>query len=286
MMAFRNLILLTSVLVMTSFGSAWATGSCDPARLSIATQELSEILRSPWKHLWHFRRIPALFKEIREGIKDLKTQKRTDELTQINNRQAYAEDLPELIREQQRLKNNFALIVVDLDFFKSVNDTFGHVAGDAALKHTAQTIKAMLRAGDQVYRVGGEEFVIFMKDANIKGIENTLHRIARMLNMTSLQHDIDESWVVRQDDMGPLHLSFSAGATFVEVDLFSQSPAIQAYIQRSGWHPPKDADPLFARADDQLYQVKHRMGRGKLSITEQGFPFNQSHTTKLFNKVY
>lgn len=86
----------------------------------------------------------------------------TDPLTQITNRRGLIEDLGQLIDAGQEKQLPVVLMMIDADNFKILNDNYGHVAGDKVLYFMAQSIKAMIRTGDKVYRYGGEEFAVVL----------------------------------------------------------------------------------------------------------------------------
>ena len=83
-----------------------------------------------------------------------------DELTQVYNRKYLADSLPRFFQDFRRTKQAFSICILDIDFFKKVNDTYGHLMGDRILKDFAQYLKQNIRSLDMVYRYGGEEFVI------------------------------------------------------------------------------------------------------------------------------
>ncbi|MDO6455406.1 GGDEF domain-containing protein [Neptunomonas phycophila] len=98
---------------------------------------------------------------------------RTDVLTQLNNRRAFFE-LGSLIHSQSvRYKRSYAILVMDVDLFKQVNDTYGHDAGDVALKRLAHVMHASLRSSDIMARIGGEEFAAIITDLSNN---NVLHK--------------------------------------------------------------------------------------------------------------
>ena len=86
----------------------------------------------------------------------------TDSLTGLRNKNAYTEEVPQLLGIEKRLNNDCSLLVVDFDHFKRVNDEYGHDAGDEVLKKIAGLLKKNIRSSDVIYRFGGEEFVIFL----------------------------------------------------------------------------------------------------------------------------
>jgi diguanylate cyclase len=87
---------------------------------------------------------------------------RTDSLCQIGNRKAIEEHLEFMISKNRREQMGFGLMLVDVDHFKRINDTFGHQAGDEVLTSIAKTLKGCVRPGDFVGRLGGDEFVIVL----------------------------------------------------------------------------------------------------------------------------
>jgi diguanylate cyclase len=85
-----------------------------------------------------------------------------DNLTGAFNRNAYNIEIVRFIKEFERYKHPFAIVVLDIDHFKNVNDTYGHAKGDEILKIVAALVKSTIRETDKIFRYGGEEFVIWM----------------------------------------------------------------------------------------------------------------------------
>ena len=86
----------------------------------------------------------------------------TDELTGLNNRRFFIESFSKTVSAAQRHKQPLSLISIDLDYFKKVNDTFGHSVGDLVLKEFSTLLKMMVRVEDVACRLGGEEFMILL----------------------------------------------------------------------------------------------------------------------------
>lgn len=105
-----------------------------------------------------YQSIDVAFKEIKHHINQLDTAIQTDALTELANRRTF--DL--VINEQIQNHTPFSLIFLDIDLFKKVNDTFGHLVGDEVLKFLAQTMHKLTRDGDLCFRYGGEEFAIIV----------------------------------------------------------------------------------------------------------------------------
>lgn len=98
----------------------------------------------------------------------------TDELTEVFNRRKFVADLEELAGSRQP----YAMLIVDIDFFKKVNDDFGHAAGDHALKSMASIIQNSLRSSDAVYRIGGEEFAVLIPNVTQEVTQRIASRIS------------------------------------------------------------------------------------------------------------
>jgi diguanylate cyclase (GGDEF)-like protein len=113
--------------------------------------------------MWHSTRQLESSTEQRDRLRDdLVHQAAHDSLTDLPNRAYLLELLTPLMHRASRAGNEVALLFVDLDFFKRVNDTLGHAAGDEVLRVTAGRMQSVLRAGDVVGRQGGDEFVVLI----------------------------------------------------------------------------------------------------------------------------
>lgn len=117
--------------------------------------------------------------EVREALERLAT---IDSLTELANRRHFLEHLG---REWSRFRRNPELpagvVMIDLDHFKSVNDTHGHAAGDAVLQHFARIVRANLRQSDVAGRLGGEEFAVLLPGADVEGLRNFAERVRRQV---------------------------------------------------------------------------------------------------------
>ncbi|MBW2480966.1 MAG: diguanylate cyclase [Deltaproteobacteria bacterium] len=110
--------------------------------------------------------------ELRKAYHDIEHQAMHDALTGLLNRRAVFSDLEQELSRTQRKSEPLSLIMADLDHFKSINDTYGHQAGDAVLEETARRMHACVRPYDKVGRIGGEEFMIVLGDCGrAEGLE-------------------------------------------------------------------------------------------------------------------
>jgi diguanylate cyclase (GGDEF)-like protein len=105
----------------------------------------------------------------------------TDRLTTLRNQAAYEEELSELEKGSLVVAKPIACVRIDVDKFKSVNDTYGHAAGDAALKHIASVLRQKARPRDRVYRISGDEFGILMPDATEEEAFGAMRRVSLAL---------------------------------------------------------------------------------------------------------
>ncbi|MBI4390041.1 MAG: diguanylate cyclase, partial [Nitrospinae bacterium] len=102
---------------------------------------------------------------------------RTDPLTGLPNRRDFEEKSVYEIKRFERHGKPFGLVIGDIDHFKKINDTYGHDAGDQALKQTARLMQTALRKQDLVFRWGGEEFLILLPETDLKGAETLSEKV-------------------------------------------------------------------------------------------------------------
>ena len=105
----------------------------------------------------------------------------TDGLTELYNHRFFQEKIRQKIVQAEKNKANFSLILIDIDFFKKFNDKYGHQAGDAVLKHVANTLKRNVRTEDFVCRYGGEEMTIILNNANKEVAIKTAQDICKII---------------------------------------------------------------------------------------------------------
>lgn len=135
-----------------------------------------------------------------DALRELQEQARTDPLTGLANRRFLWEFLQrEWIRARRR-KSPLAVVMIDLDHFKRVNDTFGHDAGDQMLMDVADLLKAHVRGSDMACRFGGEEFALVLPDATLDGVQRRAVDIREAIKRLEPVH--------RDRRLGPVTASF------------------------------------------------------------------------------
>jgi diguanylate cyclase (GGDEF)-like protein len=151
-----------------------------------------------------------------------------DALTGTFNRLAMDVDLEEAHKLASMARKPTSVIMLDIDHFKAYNDTLGHAAGDEVLRMVAQRIQAEVRPGDRVYRYGGEEFLVLLRDASIEEGAGVANRICRAIASLALPHAENRPWNV---------VTVSAGVSTLQPD-------------------GEDAAAIVAAADSALYRSK------------------------------
>lgn len=155
-----------------------------------------------------------------------------DSLTQVGNRAGLELALRRELKLAQRNALPLSLIVVDIDHFKRINDYLGHSGGDQFLQHTARILTQTLRQTDQIFRYGGEEFVIVLSGAGADEARNIAERMRKAVAEQALS-----------TSEGTLAATISLGV--------------------STSNDQDNRDTLFDRADKALYQAKHQ-GRNRV----------------------
>jgi diguanylate cyclase (GGDEF)-like protein len=110
----------------------------------------------------------------------------TDELTKLKNRRYFQSEAPKEIQRADRYGHTVAVLMLDIDDFKQINDTYGHLVGDEALKMVSSVLLGSTRASDIVCRYGGEEFVIFLPEINPKNAFKVAEKIRKNMEAAKL----------------------------------------------------------------------------------------------------
>ena len=167
-----------------------------------------------------------------ERIKALRMAN-TDDLTGLLNRTAFRKEVTEFIAENSSIHT--AMVFLDVDHFKEINDNLGHAAGDEALTHVAEVLKTAFRVEDPIGRIGGDEFLVFVRQTRRLDLETRLNKLLQ-----------DVHFVCRSDDNEKITLSMSIGCVICE-------------------HESMTCDEMTEAADKLMYDAKSA-GRDRLFI--------------------
>ena len=111
-------------------------------------------------------------------LESLALQRRMDHLTGICNRAFFDESLQRAVDQNQRHSNGLTLLLLDLDHFKQINDTYGHPVGDQVLANFAEVLTRCIRRTDMAFRLGGDEFALLLQPADAQAAQRVKSRIA------------------------------------------------------------------------------------------------------------
>jgi len=165
-------------------------------------------------------------------VKELERNSNLDALTKVFNRRALTNYLNKICSKKE-IAYELHLLILDIDDFKVVNDTYGHIAGDKILIFIANILRKTLRDGDKIFRYGGEEFIIILNRINKETCEKVTHRILKLISSNQLIYKGET-----------LNVTMSIGAT----------------IYYEGDTP----DDIIARADKALYRSK-KAGKNRMN---------------------
>ena len=171
-------------------------------------------------------------RELETALGKIRTLATIDELTNLANRRYMNEVLTDVERRQQGQDLSTCIALIDIDFFKSVNDRFGHDGGDAVLRTFADTARTQLRSADLLARWGGEEFLLMLPETDLEVAQRVLRRIADSVRTATIP-----GFDIRSD------VTFSAGL-----------------VQRREGEPFADT---ISRADKIMYAAK-QAGRNRV----------------------
>ncbi len=155
-----------------------------------------------------------------------------DELTEIGNRRAGMQLLENLVNQAGRYEQDLAIAMIDLDYFKDINDKYGHPAGDYLLRHVTCCFADSIRKSDAVFRLGGDEFLMIFPQTTVADALNAVHNMVEHVEGSSCVYESI-----------PLQVSFSIGV--------------------AGYERGELMESLFRRADMKLYEAK-AAGRNKI----------------------
>ena len=171
---------------------------------------------------------------LEEQLRHMSELVREDQLTGSLNRRGLDDVFERETARADRRGTPLCVAVLDLDDFKRLNDTYGHMAGDGALKHLVQIVKSTLRSMDVIARFGGEEFLILLPETTVEAAAQTMTRLQRELTRHFFMHENEK-----------ILITFSAGV------------ALRL--------PNEDQEALMHRADQAMYQAK-QAGKNRVVV--------------------
>jgi len=159
-----------------------------------------------------------------------------DPLTKAYNRKALNNDLNKILEKGKDRDLDLVIAIIDLDYFKEINDQFGHLVGDFVLVKITEIIKKMIRQENKIYRYGGDEFVIVFNRMRLFQVEKTVQRIIQKIEKTMLRY---------KDDLIKVTVSIGIaehkkGDTFEELLKRADNALYIAKIKRNSYEVAKD----------------------------------------------
>jgi diguanylate cyclase (GGDEF)-like protein len=163
----------------------------------------------------------------------------TDTLTGLGNRRRMEEELASTHGRARRIRRSYGIALFDIDHFKLYNDHYGHLAGDDALRRVARCLDDTVRAGESIYRYGGEEFLLLLPDCGLADAGSAAERIRQSVIAAAIPHEARPT--------KPATVTLSGGLTC--------------------WTPGSDLSlaELLHQADQALFQAK-AAGRNRIHM--------------------
>lgn len=196
-----------------------------------------------------FSRLIASHKRSSEQLKQYKKMEElvyTDDVTGLFNQRKLNQDLETALKKHRQINENFSILFIDIDFFKSVNDNHGHMVGTKILFDLASLLSCTVRESDYIYRYGGDEFVLLIPNTGPDAAKVIGERI-----LNSIKGHTFELARPGEKENSPYQLSVSIGvASFPE--------------------NAKNREDILELADKMMYQAK-KTGRGKVCFTHDIF---------------
>jgi diguanylate cyclase (GGDEF)-like protein len=170
-------------------------------------------------------RLRAHVAQLEQRVEQLDRLAHQDSLIDLPNRRGFLRELERLIARAKRYDAKGAMLFIDVDGLKAINDSFGHRAGDEALIQVADLLASGIRKSDVCARIGGDEFGVLLESADEKSAHETAARLIDMIASCELLHDGNE-----------LPLSVAIGVGLIQVD--------------------DTVESVMARADEEMYRRK------------------------------
>ena len=210
------------------------------ALLDVITEQAKEVLiLRNLSQIKETKSLQKTAKQLKSKTEELEEMNRRDSLTRLFNRRYFDEMVSSEFTNATKYKWPLGLVFIDIDFFKKINDSFGHDAGDVVLTKVAQVLLECTRDSDIVCRYGGEEFTIILPGTNQEGVKVSCERIINAFRNTAIKLNNDKI----------VHITVSAGA----------------YVYDGASKEINDWNELVKFADQAAYQSKNQ-GRDQYTI--------------------
>ena len=193
------------------------------------------------------KRIVDLQNELMEKNRRLELLSITDGLTRLHNHRHFQDELTRAFEESARYERPLSLAMIDIDFFKKINDTYGHAVGDEVLQCVSKLFRESIRATDLAARYGGEEFAVMMPETDLNDANTFAEKIRALIESTPIP-----------TQAGPVSATVSIGV---------------ASVPHARIHEPQE---LVVAADKALYRAK-KGGRNQVQIERRKDPRRQTN---------
>lgn len=195
--------------------------------------ELDQMQVNSNKYREQLRQANGTINEQQKIMEEIQLDAKIDALTKLTNRRAFDECLKEEFERAKRYGGTFSLAMLDIDFFKEVNDTYGHLAGDKTLQLFSKLFREQTRVHDSIGRFGGDEFIILLPQTSVDKAGIVMEKIRQKVQANTIMYDGDK-----------IKVTISVGVG--EIDL-----------------PAETIKNLIARVDAALYRAKES-GRNRV----------------------
>ena len=222
------IIFITANTDEESIDNAFEVGGIDYITKPFKALELLARLKT---HL----NMQELLKELEDSHKDLELLASQDHMTKLYNRRYFCEISMKILELAKRNKKDLSVLMLDIDKFKNVNDTYGHHVGDDVIIALANVLKDLSRNSDVACRFGGEEFLILLPETSVEGAYSIGEKIRKHV----------EELVIKLENHETLKFTISAGVAQIDIE------------------NELNLEKTIQRADDALYEAKEG-GRNKV----------------------
>ena len=203
-------------------------------------QETAQMSQSTEQMVTHLTTMQGEIQDLRQQLANKDTEANTDQLTGLLNRRGMEKSLLHVIQQAKSNGHPLSVILIDIDHFKKINDTHGHLVGDNVLQIVAHTIRDGIKGQDIAVRYGGEEFVVLLPNTPLAGGVALADKIRTLFE--------NQTWRTRTTGQAIGKITISAGVAV--------------------YKPNEDPSAIIRRADEALYASKNN-GRNQVTAEDQ-----------------